>query len=379
MTQKVNYQILLLSALLFSTPVQALIVLQQASIPVNVDYDSNLNLSEEKVGVWRYTSTPTFSVVAQDEKNIWTSDLSFSLQRSSDRNLSADREDPNAKLGWVRTFEKSQFSLNANYDRRSSRFAQFNNNALVDVDGTSVNRSLSANYSHTLTDRLNYSLGANYTTTAFTDSSFVDSTSKSVNASVNYAWNEKFSPFIQLSFTDFESDTPSSSQQLGNFNQFNAFNQSSTSKSFSIGSSVLISPRWTFVPSVGVNRVSTAGAGWIANTSLSYLAEKSTFVYTLARSVSPSGLGDFQETDTLSLSYSSELTDKSSWGTNFNFSKSQAQFDSEATQFSAFYARQLSVAWQMRLIAGYRSQKQDTFSANNNNFGISLIYNIPQF
>lgn len=187
MIQKVNIQILLLSALLFSTPVKALIVLQQASIPFNVDYDSNLNLSQEKVGVWRYTSTPTYSLVAQDEKNIWTSNLSLSLQRSSDRNLSADREDPNAALGWVRAFEKGQFSLNANYDRRSSRFAQFNNNALVDVDGTSVNRSLSANYSHTLTDRLNYSLGANYTTTAYTDSSFVDSTSKSVNGSISYA------------------------------------------------------------------------------------------------------------------------------------------------------------------------------------------------
>ncbi len=379
MIQKVNIQILLLSALLFSTPVKALIVLQQASIPFNVDYDSNLNLSQEKVGVWRYTSTPTYSLVAQDEKNIWTSNLSLSLQRSSDRNLSADREDPNAALGWQRVFKKGKFSLNANYDRRSSRFSQFNNNALVDVDGTSVSRSISANYSHTLTDRLNVSIGANYSTTAYTDSSFVDSTSKSVNGSVNYEWNEKFSPFIQLSFTDFQSDTPSSSLQLGNFNQFNTFNQSSTSKSFSVGSTVLISPRWTFVPSVGVNSVSTAGSGWIANTALSYIAEKSTFQATLARSVSPSGLGDFQETDTLGLAYSSELNDKSSWGTNFNYSRSQAQFDSEATQLSAFYSRQLSVSWQMRLIAGYRSQKQDTFSANNNNFGISLIYNIPQF
>ncbi len=379
MIQKVNIQILLLSALLFSTPVKALIVLQQASIPFSVDYDSNLNLTQQKEGVWRYTSVPRYTVVAEDEKNTWTSDLSLSLQRSSDKNLSADREDPNAALGWTRTFEKGKFSLNANYDRRSSRFAQFNNNALVDVDGTSVSRSLSANYSHTLTGRLNFSLSANYSTTSFTDSSFVDSTSKSVNGSINYEWNEKFSPFIQLSFTDFQSDTPSSSLQLGNFNQFNTFNQSSTSKSFSVGSTVLISPRWTFVPSVGVNSVSTAGSGWIANTALSYIAENSTFQATLARSVSPSGLGDFQETDTLGLGYNSELNDKSSWGTNFNYSRSQSQFDSEATQLSAFYSRQLSTSWQMRLIAGYRSQKQTLFSANNNNFGISLIYNIPQF
>ncbi len=133
------------------------------------------------------------------------------------------------------------------------------------------------------------------------------------------------------------------------------------------------------MPSVGVNSVSTAGSGWIANTALSYIAENSTFQATLARSVSPSGLGDFQETDTLGLGYNSELNDKSSWGTNFNYSRSQSQFDSEATQLSAFYSRQLSTSWQMRLIAGYRSQKQTLFSANNNNFGISLIYNIPQF
>ena len=58
--QKVNIQVLLASTLLFSIPAQALVILQQASIPMNVDYDTNLNLSQQKQGVWRYTTRIIF-------------------------------------------------------------------------------------------------------------------------------------------------------------------------------------------------------------------------------------------------------------------------------------------------------------------------------
>lgn len=384
MIQKAHIPILLLSTLLLSIPAKALVILQEASLPVNVDYDSNLNLTEQKEGVWRYTSTPKYTLSVTDEKNRWFGDLSLALQRSSNKDISADREDPTLNAGWQREFEKGTFSLTTSYNKRSSRFSQFNTNALVDVDGTSVNKSINANYSHALTDRLNFSLGTGYSTVAYTDSTFVDSTSKSVNGSVSYAYNEKFSPFIQLSFTDFK---PS-----GNLSQ------PSKSKNFLIGSTVLITPRWTFAPSVGVNSTTTSGnntstignnasvsgSGWIANTNLSYIAEKSTLQSTLSRSVTPGGLGNLQKTDTFGLIYSHELSQVSRCGVDFNISKSQSDFDSETTQLSGFYARDLSLDWQMRLIAGHRIQKQTTSSLgntsfSNTNFGISLVYSIPQF
>ncbi len=377
-------------------PAQALIVLQQASAPLNIDYDSNLNLSQQKIGVWRYSAIPRYSVAVVNEKNRWFTDLALTLQRSSNKNISADREDPAVGIGWQRELEKGSFSLIARYDKRSSRFTQFNTNAITDVDGTSVNRSLAASYSHALSERLNFSLGANYSKTAFTDSSFVDSTTKTINGSISYLFNEKISPFIRLSYTDFQPNGSSSNttNQFNPFNnQFNGANQSSKSKNISVGSTFLIAPKWTFAPSVGVNSISssassasssgssisTSGTGLIADANLSYLGERDTFQATLARSVAPSGLGGFQETDSLALAYSYELSDKSSWGGNFNVSKNQSQFSSETTQLNGFYSRELSFNWQMRLIAGHRNITQSNFSANNTNVGISLIYNIPEF
>lgn len=383
--QKVNTQILLACALLFSIPAQALVILQQASLPMNIDYDTNLNLSQQKQGVWRYTTIPKYSVAAVDERNRFFSELALTLQRSSNKNLSADREDPNLSIGWERELVRGTFSLTAGYDKRSSRFAQFNTNALLDVDGTSVNKSLAANFSHSLTERLRFTVGANYSKTLYTDSSFISSTSKTLSSSVSYDLNEIMSPFIRLSFVDFKPD--------GNLSQ------PSTSKNFSVGSTILVTPRWTFSPSVGVNSTSTSGtnggvglnggglggigsnegSGWIANTSLSYLSEKSTFLATLSRAVAPGGLGSLQKTDSFGLGYSRELSNVSRVGIDFNISKSQSDFDSETTQVSGFYSRDLSQDWQMRLNAGHRSQKQSTISANNNNVGVSIIYNIPQF
>lgn len=378
--QKVNTQILLASTLLFSIPAHALIILQQASLPMNVDYDSNLNLSSQKQGVWRYSIVPKYSVALVDEKNKFFSDLALTLQRSSDKKQSVDRKDPSLKFGWQRQLEKGDFSITAGYDKRSSRFAQFNTNALLDVDGTSVNKSLVASYSHALSARLKYSLGASYSKTAYTSSSFIGSTSKTINGTVTYDYNELMSPFVQFSFTDFKPD--------GNLSQ------PSTSKNFSIGSSIMLAPRWTFSPSVGINSTSTsgtnnsgnfgsngssAGSGWIANTSLNYVSEKSTILATLARSVVPGGLGSLQKTDSFSLGYSRDLSEISRAGVNFNLSKSQSNLNSETTQFYGFYSRDLSQDWQLRLNAGHRSQKQNAFSASNNNIGISLIYNIPQF
>lgn len=395
---KVNIKVLIVSALFFSMPAQALIVLQQASAPLNIDYDSNLNLSQQKMGVWRYSTIPKYSLAVLNEKNRWFTDLALTLQRSSNKNISADREDPAVGIGWQRELEKGSFSLNARYDKRSSRFTQFNTNAITDVDGTSVNRSLAASYSHAISERLNFTLGADYSKIAYTDSSFVDSTSKSINGSISYELNEKFTPFIRLSYTDFQPDSsPSQSNtnnQLNPFNnQFNVSNQASKSKNFSVGSTILIAPNWTFVPSVGVNSISSSGggastsgnnasasgSGWIADTSLSYIGEKNTFQATLARSVAPGGLGNFQKTDTFALAYTYDLSEKSQLGTDFNVSKSQSQFDSETMQINGFYSRELSYNWQMRLIAGHRSTKQSSFSASNNNLGVSLIYNIPQF
>jgi hypothetical protein len=381
----VNTLFLLACALLFSIPAQALVILQQASLPINVDYDTNLNLLQQKQGVWRYTTIPKYSVEAVDDKNRWFSNLALTLQRSSNKNLSVDREDPSLNLGWVRELEKGAFSVTAGYDKRSSRFAQFNTNALLDVDGTSVSKTLAANFTHSLTERLRFSLGANYSKTTYTDSSFVSSTSKTINSTVSYDLNEKMSPFVQLSFTDFKPD--------GNLSQ------PSTSKNFLIGSTILITPRWTFSPSLGVNSTSTSGtnnglgfnggglggfgsnegSGWISNNTLSYLSEKSTFQASLSRSVVPGGLGNLQKTDTIGLVYSRQLTEVSTTGISFNVGKSQSDFDSETVQLSGFYSHDLSPDWQMRFVAGHRSQKQNAFSANNNNVGISLIYNIPQF
>lgn len=372
--------------LIFSSSAEAVIILQQASSSFGTQYDTNPLLREDKQSVWRYTITPRYSVAAVDEQNRWYANGALALQRSSDRRVLKDREDPNIDIGWQRESEKGVFSLVAHYDKRSSRFSEFNQNGFVDVDGNAMTKSLAANWTHALTERLNFLLGTQYTKTTYDASRFSNSVTKNINSSLTYEFSERLSPFIQLGFTDFKSDGVIDGNGLTINNSDN-----NKSKSISVGATIYLSPQWTFTPTIGVNKVdstnqaaytvlgTTSGSGKIGSLGLAYQAERANFKAALSRSVSPSGVGGFVTSDQFSTAYDYMLTERSSVGADYSVNKNKSYFDSESTQISAWYAKELTEMWQLRLSVESRSQKNFNQSVNGNVIGLTFTYNTPEF
>ena len=384
--------------LMFSSSAEAAVVLQQASSSFDTQYDTNPLLRENKQSIWRYTITPRYEIAIVEDQNKLYGNAGLALQRSSDERVTQDRQDPNFNIGLQRDTEKGQFLITAHYDKRSSRFSEFNQNGFVDVDGSAITKSIDANWTRAITERLSYSLGTQYTKTTYDSSQFSDSISKNFTSSITYELTERISPFAQLSYTDFQSDGVITGNGLliNNSNGLIINNNignggDSKSKSFSVGATIYLNPLWTFNSSIGVNKVessnqnantvlgSASGSGKIGRFALLYKGERSDFTTSISRSVSPSGIGGFVESDRFNTRYDYLLNETSSVGASFNINKNKSNFDSKSTQISAFYAKELTEMWKLRLFIESRNQKNFDQDVSGNVMGFTFTYSTPEF
>lgn len=399
---KLNIKFLAVGILVFSTSANALVILQQASSSFDTQYDTNPLLREDAKSIWRHTITPRYTVSAVENQNRWYADAGLALQRSSDKRVTQDRQDPNFDAGWEHEMERGRFSVVGRYLKQSSRFAEFSQNGFVDGDGSSITKSISANWTKAITERLSYTLGSQYIKLTYDSSQFSDTVTKSLNSSLTYELNERISPFIRLSYTDLKSDVQTNNNGLliNNLNGFflnNNFANGGNSKSrnISFGTTVLLGPNWTLSANIGVNKIDSenqntnsllgvsSGSGKIGGLSLINQRERSTFNAGLSRSVSPSGIGGFVESDRLNLGYNYLLNEKSSLNAGFNLNKNKSNFDSQSTQFLASYSRELTEMWQMRILFQSRMQQNSiqnqSVNVSGNVIGLTFTYSTPEF
>ena len=371
--KKINKQIFyFISLISLAFNANALVILQTASASSSVDYDNNVTMSENPQSVWRYSIVPNYRAELNDDLNRWFANGSINIQRSSDRILSIDREDPTVGVGWSRELYRGNFTLTGNYSRSSTRVTELQSIGLLSTDASSVVKNISADWSQSLTDRIILSLEGGYSKSSFTGGGLTDFSSKSLNSSMSYEWSERFRPFINLGYTTYSQD--GQNQTLNNIQN----QDDSNALTYTAGASYNINERLTSTFSAGVTRLSK-DYGEVGSFSFDYLGDKYLIKGTLARSVTPSGVGGFQNADTASLNYDYTLSDKSSIAASFSWQKNNSLNDVESKQISAFYSRSLSEYWQMRLSLQMRDIKSNNQSSNGEIFGISLIYNTLEF
>ncbi len=370
--------LLLVCVSVFSINANALIILQQASISSNTEFDNNPTLTTTNAeSIWRYSFNPQYSVTASDEKNRFFSNLGLNIVRSSNKNITADREDPNLNLGWDHELERGRFSIIGVYNRTSSRFREFRNTGFVDNDGTSVSKSLSAVWNYAITERLDYSLGGNLTKNINSGNSALvqNSLRKSINTTLTYAVNEVVSPFLQFSYTKFN---PSGLGSIDN-----------NSKNYITGLRYSISPQLSTSISTGITDISTGGRGKLINANLDYISERYSAGLTAGRNSSPSDIGQFQESDSFAITYNYLLSDKSSLNADYFISKNNsaesnlnitgANNETKSSRFGGSYLRELTPLLQMRVSVSAQQNKSNTQKVNGEVVSLFFTYNTPEF
>ena len=187
MIHKYLYIFVVLSLLFSSAQADALVLLQQASVLTEVEYDTNPTItSNQKQAIWRYTVSPKYTVSAADDRTRWFATGGLYIQRSSNNAVSADRQDPAVTAGWEYQFQKSVVNITANYNKASSRLNEFNNTGIIDIDGTVVSKSISASWVSQLTERLSLSVGSQYLKKDYSASRFSNSNTKYLNSTLTY-------------------------------------------------------------------------------------------------------------------------------------------------------------------------------------------------
>ena len=350
----------------------AAIVLQKISVLTGLEYESNPAFnSSNKRSVWRATALPTYTASLVEERNRWFTTAGLSVQRSSDSAVSESRQDPNLLVGWEHEYERGTFNIIADYSKTSSRLNEFTSNGVVDQDGSATTKSISASWTRLLTERLNLSAQGQYSQINYAGSGLSNYKSKSLNTSLTYELNERVSPFVQIGISELNSE-------LNN-------TQSRFSKSLLVGATAMLRPNLNMSASAGVNHRQGSGVGLVANVSMSYLAERYNLQGNLSRNVTPSGIGEFQQTNNLNVRYVYDLSDKSKIGSDFAWSSNNSAGSNGSAggnntlQAGGWYSRELSESLQFRVNLNRKQLSNAVQSANSNIVGISLNYNTPDF
>lgn len=353
--------------LMLAQSASAVTWLQQISVPVALDYDTNARMvSTDAKSIWRSTITPHYSVTGVQGLNQWFAEANLRVERSSDQAVSLDREDPSLNFGWRHELETGQVGIRFGYDETSSRISQLDETGQSTGDNSRISKSFAIEGQQNLTDKLSLGMNVESKKMTFDGGGNPDSRSHSAGLTLSYLWDEKLEPYLQLMVNRYVPDTRAPATNF---------------YSLATGVKWKVSDRLDVIVNGGKNKISgpAQDIGWQAGVEASYQAEKTNFTAGLSRSIKPSGNGGFIESDQIAGGWSCLMSDRSRTGIDLNIRKNNGGNQGEVYRISAWYERDLSAFWNLRASVLHKISDNVNQSASGNVLGLSLVYTYPDF
>lgn len=329
-------------------------------------YDTNPLLLEDEESVWLSRIQPNYKIQHNSEKNTQYIDLGLTLQRSTDPDISVNREDPRITVGMSHLLTNGAISATAGYLRRSTRISELSETGLVVDDGSLFNRfaNLSAVYQPnartTSTNILSYS------NTTFSGSNQLrEFDSLSISSNLNYELNKVFSLKGNLVVTEISRST---------------------------GKSYLINPmagfNWLPSPYIevdilfGFNRVTIQDlpdeTGYSSTIKVSYEADLNNYNASYIRSVRPTGLG-FQESDRLNLGWRHSFNESTDLSANYQLNKNKTVNDIQTHISSINFNKKLNNDWGLGLYLKNKQIERPNGNASGNIIGFTINYGFTDY
>ena len=354
--------------LLMAQPALAVTWSQEISVPLEENYDTNpLMTSSNATSVWRSIISPHYILTGVKDLNRWYADATLRVERTSDQDVSINREDPALTLGWKHEMEKGEFGFRLHYDEASSRTTQLlETGQVVGADATRVSKSVGVDWEKYLTEKMSLALTAETNKVTFTGGTTPDYRSHMASANLGYIWSERLEPFLQLSLYRYE---PQDNQAPTNLYTAVA------------GVKLKASERMDITVNGGLNRSTGASqdTGWQGGVDMNYVAEKHQWRLGLLRSLAPAGNGGFIESDQAIGSWGYELSDRSRTGLDLSLRKNHGDSQSETSRIGAWYAYELNSFWNFRASCSHRESSNSGLNANANVLGLTLTFTHPDF
>lgn len=330
---------------------------------LSTQYETNPRLSLfNKTSVSKSILVPKYHMLASDETNNASITLSYRVERSSNTDISDDRNDPAVDLGWGRELENGGLFFKAHRDKSSTRETELDDTGIITVDGTRYFQSSSLGWTHNISEYLKFSINGSNDEVTYDDVSLVNYNTKSLSTSMNYQYSEFISPFITIggSTTSFEDEQ-----------------NDSKSKSIDIGVNWTVDEYISAVFTVGENRTENDGIEETNKTGSILVKMKSERLdsnFSITRSVTPSGVGSFSEADQLKGEFIYALSESSSLSLLLNMRENKNINTNKTKYYSTSYKQDISENFKMSLTASRKELENESGQANNNIYMFSLSY-----
>ena len=338
---------------------------QTVAARVSTEYDSNPALSPTyPEGIWRTIFEPSYTLMGMLGKNELKTGLALQIARSSNETLSQNREDPSAFLDWQRQSVAGEFGISTRYAETATRIAELGNTGPGTVDSTRTSRTMAGRWNKALTDRSTLSADGSYESNSYKGSTYIDYVTRSGSTMFSYAWSERSTPFIKMSYADYEPTGGGPSSRL---------------YTATLGLNWTTSDYLRGTLQAGRTKVNDAEMGTQGGASLQYTGQRTQLVLNAGREVSPSGLGGFTTVDQANGGWSYALSERSKTGIDLGWSKSHFVTDFINRTAGAWLQHDLNSFWLMRTYYMHRITEQGGVVASSNLLGISFIYTHTDF
>ncbi|MFY9328483.1 MAG: hypothetical protein WAO76_10755 [Georgfuchsia sp.] len=346
---------------------------QSITLPMTLEYDSNPAMSvTDKKGVTRAILTPDYNLTTNYGIDEYKLGLGLRVERSSDQEISVNRDDPSLSLGWQRQTEAGGFGLVAKYAEASTRFTELQESGLVQVDGTRTTYTVGGNWSKALSERSTLAADAEYKDVAYDGGggTLIDFTNTSAGLTYSRVLNEHIEPFMRTTVSHYE---PSSSALLSS-----SFNFVSVMG----GVNWKLSENLDWTGQAGPTRISgqTTDSGWQGSVILHYLGRHHDALLDVGRYVSASGEGGFVEVDQVKGTWGYAIDELTRAGLEASRRRNRSIIPNTVQMYGVWASRELSPFWHARLSYQYKQRKQDGLDdATANVLGVTLVYSLPNF
>ena len=370
MTLPRSAQLLLVSgAFLVGKAALAAAFTQSAALPMTLEHDSNPTLTTiGNKGVTRAIFTPSYNLTTTYGVDEYKLNMGLSVERSSDQQISANRENPNLSFDWQRQAETTGYGLTAKYDEASTRFAELQEAGLIQADGKRKTSSVRGNWSKSLSERNTLAAEAEYKNVVYEGGTLTDYANTSAGFTYNHTWSDFVESFLRAGASHFE---PSRTTTLSS-NNVNVMG--------GIKWMLLGNLDWTVQAGPSRTTGQTRNIGWQGSSVLHYLGQRYDASLNVGRSVSASGEGGYSEADHVKGAWGYAIDEKTRTGLEATWQKNRSLNPNTLQQFSAWISRELSPSWNTRLSYQYKQLKQDVLGdATANVLGVTLVYSLPNF
>lgn len=335
-------------------------------------HDSNPALDDSlKRSVWIYSLTPQLLIDYTGEVNNLYLDAALQVQRNSNEEVLADRDDPRLGMGWSRTYESGIYGVYANYSQFVSRAAEITATGVftgnLDGESTQRNRTFGGRWQHAIAPRWSVLTTGEYVKTAFSNAvGLADFGIVDVRSRLNYEFSERLDTYVQLGYSKITPDDTFESTKLARI---------------ALGANYQLSEAFSILSRAGMYHTTggQSDSDWEAGVQLGYEAGRMTYVAELNREVTGSVIGVFQKSDTFRLGWLFDKSEIDRFRVNYALIKLKEDEagllpENQIQEINALYERTLMGNWRGQANLIFREQSRTGFRSDANVVGVTLIY-----